>query len=131
MSHFEKLTVALSLVCLAGCSSFFAGISEKPAKPEKPTGPLVTVTGEVIRTESGYRFKPLKETEALHLTKASVRKEATAEEMNLRKYFGKTLVIRGLRQDDWIFRAQVMGQWLRPGETRGSTLLGAEPKSQQ
>jgi hypothetical protein len=130
MPNFEKLIVALSLVCLAGCSSFFAGISDKPERPTKPQGPLVTLTGEVIRTEDGYRFKPLKETEALHLTKAAVRKEAAAEEMNLRKYFGKTLVIRGLREDDWIFRAEVMGQWLRPGEKRGSTLLGAEPKPQ-
>jgi hypothetical protein len=127
MPNFEKVIVALSLICLASCS-FFTGISEKPEKPEKPTGPIVTLTGEVIRTENGYRFKPLKETEALHLTKATARKEAAAEEIDLRKYFGKTLVIRGQRQDDWIFRAEVMGQWLRPGEKRGSTLLGPEPK---
>ena len=127
MPNFAKVIAALSLICLASCS-FFTGISEKPEKPEKPTGPLVTLTGEVIRTENGYRFKPLKETEALHLTKATARKEAAAEEINLRKYFGKTLVIRGQRQDDWIFRAEVMGQWLRPGEKRGSTLLGPEPK---
>ena len=129
MPNFAKVIAALSLICLASCS-FFTGISEKPEKPEKPTGPLVTLTGEVIRTENGYRFKPLKETEALHLTKATARKEAAAEEINLRKYFGKTLVIRGQRQDDWIFRAEVMGQWLRPGEKRGSTLLGPEPKPQ-
>ena len=84
-----------------------------------------------IRTENGYRFQPLKETEALHLTKATVKKEAAAEEINLRKYFGKTLVIRGQREEDWIFRAQVMGQWLRPGEKSGSTLLGPEPKPDQ
>jgi hypothetical protein len=129
MPNFEKVIAALSLICLASCS-FFTGISEKPEKPEKPTGPIATLTGEVIRTENGYRFKPLKETEALHLTKATARKEAAAEEINLRKYFGKTLVIRGQRQDDWIFRAEVMGQWLRPGEKRGSTLLGPEPKPQ-
>jgi hypothetical protein len=127
MPNFSKVIVALSLICLAGCS-FFAGISEKPPKPEKPTAPLVSLTGQVIRTENGYRFQPLKETEALRLTKATDKKEAAAEEIILRKYFGKTLVVRGQREGDWIFGAQVMGQWLRPGEKRGSTLLGPEPK---
>ena len=117
---------AISLVCLCGCS-FFAGITEKPP-PSEPRGQLVTLTGEVIRAESGYRFKPLKETEAFRLSKAGQARDAVSEEMNLRKYFGKTLVIRGERKGEWIIRAQIMGQWLRPGEKRGSTLLGPEPK---
>jgi hypothetical protein len=121
-----QLFVAVGLVGLCGCS-FFAGISEKPPKSEKPEGPLVTLTGQVIRTEDGYRFKPLKETEGLRLTKASEKRNAVSEEIIMRKYFGKTLVIRGLRQEGWIFRVQIMGQWLRPGEKRGSTLLGPEP----
>jgi hypothetical protein len=128
MRNFQKLIVALGLVGLCGCS-FFAGITDKPPKEaNEPRGELVTLTGQVIRAEGEYRFRPLKETEALRLSKAGGTKEAVAEEMNLRKYFGKTLVVRGERKGEWIIRAQVMGQWLRPGEKRGSTLLGPEPK---
>src|ERR1700730_2298854 len=126
MPNFGKVIVALSVICLAGCS-FFAGITEKPPKSEKPEGPLVTLTGQVIRTEDGYRFKPLKETEGLRLTKANQKRNAVSEEIIMRKYFGKTLVVRGQREEGWIYGAQIMGQWLRPGEKRGSTLLGPEP----
>src|ERR1700736_2463593 len=98
--------VAISLVCLCGCG-LFRGITEK-APPTEPRGQLVTLPGQVIRTEGGYRFKRLKETEAFRLSKAGHAKDAVSEETSLRKYFGKTLVVRGERKGEWIIRVQIM-----------------------
>jgi hypothetical protein len=117
---------AFGLICLSGCG-IFGGHHEKVAEPPRE---VATFTGKVVWTESGYRFQPLQETNTLRLTRAKggPKRDLVAEEINLRKYFGKTLTVRGTRMEEWILKAQVLGQWLRPGEKRGSTLTGPEPR---
>lgn len=125
MANLEKFLVALGLISLCGCG-LFGNHNEKVPEPPRE---LATFTGEVVRAEGGYRFKPLKETNNLRLTRAKrgPNRDLVAEEINLRKYFGKTLTVRGTRMDEWLLRAEVLGQWLRPGEKHGSTLIGPEP----
>ena len=85
-----------------------------------------------MREDEGYRFLRSDDPSNLQrLTRAKKMKEAVAKEIQLRKYFGKTLVVQGESQEDWILGAEVLGQWLRPGEPRGSTLTGPEPKKPQ
>ena len=57
------------------------------------------------------------------LTRAKRSSEFVAEQINLRKYYEKTIVIRGKREADWIWSAEIVGQWNKPGESRGANLL--------
>jgi hypothetical protein len=87
-------------------------------------------TGKVVLVGEGYRFRPLDSEDVFRLTKAKRSREFEHEEMILRKYYEKTLVVRGTREGDWIWEAEVIGQWLRPGERRGSNVL-APPVNNQ
>ena len=117
---------ALNLLVLGACSH---GPKQASAPPEV-RGPIGTYTGQIVKVEEGYRFKPLEEPENLQrLTRAKGGTDLAAEEINLRKYFGKTLVVKGDSRHGWLLRAAVVGQWNRPGETRGPTLTGPEPKA--
>jgi hypothetical protein len=124
-----------ALLLLSGCS-FFAGMGDspppQPAK-EKVTGKFEEFTGQVIKTDEGYRFSPADAPGSLQrLTRASDSSRFADDELPMRKYFGKTLVVHGIvTGKGWIAHAQVVGQWLHPGETRGPTLTGPEPKTPQ
>jgi hypothetical protein len=115
------LLVGITLVAVLGCSH---GPKEAaPPPPAKLGGATETVTGKVVLVAEGYRLKLTDESEdLLRLTRAKKSSELAAEEINLRKYYEKTLVVRGRRQDEWIWAAEITGQWLRPGERRGSNL---------
>ena len=121
-------TLLVSLTCLCACAR---GPREETVR-ETP-GPIEQFTGQIVRIESetgevGYRFKPQNEPENLQrFTRAKGGSDLASLEINLRKYFGKTLVVQGDSRRGWLLRATVLGQWLRPGEKRGSTLLGPEP----
>jgi hypothetical protein len=96
--------------------------AELPATTSKT--PTETFTGKVILAEAGYRLRLAKEPDSLlRLTRARKSSEFAAEQINLMKYYEKTIAVRGKRQDDWIWAADIVGQWLRPGEARGSNLL--------
>jgi hypothetical protein len=119
---------ALSLLCFFACSHR-ANQDAQTAATAKAPRHIETFTGKILKTDDGYRFKPLSDQENLQrITRAKRGNNYETEEINMRKYFGKTLVIRGDSDDGWILEAVVLGQWLRPGEKRGSTLTGPEPK---
>ncbi len=120
---------ALSLLCLFACSHG-ANHNASAAAAVKARRQIDSFTGQIVKVEEGYRFKSLNDQENLQrITRAKRGNNYETEEINLRKYFGKTLVIRGDSDDGWILEAVVLGQWLRPGEQRGSTLTGPEPKA--
>ena len=119
--------LAVAGVFLSGCG-IFEGINQKPAPTVEVKGKTEEFTGQIIKTDDGYRFSQAGG-ETFRLTRARESKEFQNEELPMRKYFGKTLVIQGINAGDgWIARVQVVGQWNYPGETRGPTQTGAEPK---
>ena len=113
------------LILLAACSH---GPKEHAAveKPAKLQGESQMLTGKVVLVVAGYRFRPADSEDVLRLTRAKQRYALANEEIGLRKYYGKTLAVRGKRDGEWIWAAEVVGQWLAPGETRGPNLTGPE-----
>ena len=116
-------------ICLTGCALFSGHESkpepEKPPKPERQerlTGQVETFTGRVVLLTSGYRLK-ISDTDVVRLTRAHKESEFANEEINLRKYYEKTLAVHGRRAGDWIWAADVVGQWNRPGESRGPNVM--------
>jgi hypothetical protein len=115
---------AVALFLLFGCThgAEQSNTAGEPARISKT--PTETFTGKVILAEAGYRLRLADEPESLlRLTRARKSSEFAAEQINLMKYYEKTIAVRGKRQDDWIWAADIVGQWLRPGEARGSNLL--------
>jgi len=122
--------VVFSAVGLFACSRGGNQTAAAPAAVMADVrGPSQTFTGEVVRRNGEYRFKLLgEEPEKIQrLTRSRDPHEFASDEIHLRKYYGKTIVVKGIAHDDWIVKADVVGQWLRPGEPRGSTLVGPEP----
>jgi hypothetical protein len=115
---------AVALLLLYGCTH---GVQQpNPATPPATTStaPTERFTGKVVLVGAGYRLRLLDEPESLlRLTRAKRNSEFVAEQINLMKYYEKTIVVQGKRRDDWIWAAEIVGQWLRPGESRGSNLL--------
>ena len=73
--------------------------------------------------EGAYRFQPAKEPDAvLRLTRAKRKSDFEREQINLRKYYEKIISVKGTREDEWIWRAAVVGQWLQPGEPTGPNM---------
>jgi hypothetical protein len=121
-------SVVFGLTCLCACSHGPKQSSEPAASVKEESGPIETYTGTVVKTDEGYRFKPEKDPENLQrFTRSKRGANLASDEIDLRKYFGKTLVVKGDYRHGWLLRATVLGQWLRPGEPRGATLLGPEP----
>ena len=108
--------IALAVLCLGGCAH---GEKEPPTPPAKLQGQSETFTGRVVLAPNGYRLKLTDSEEHVRLTRATERSELMNEEIKLRKYYEKTLAVRGKREGEWIWAASVVGQWLRPGESSG------------
>ena len=134
MSLSVRLIAPLAAALIAvGCSHHDQAQSANQQQPaatgEKVHGPRDTFTGEIVRRNGKYCFKPLDQGETIwRLTRAANPKEFADDEMNLRKYYGKILVVKAVLRDDWLATAEVVGQWTRPGEPRGPTLTGPEPR---
>lgn len=103
----------------------------KPTPPPQPvaapTGKAQaeTLTGKVVLTKEGYRLRLVGDNSKTYyrLTRAKRSREYAAEQIDLRKYYEKTIVVRGKREADWVWSADIMGQWNKPGESRGPNLL--------
>ena len=127
-----KILARSSLLALGAVSLFACSHGDKKpdvAPPAAVTGHSERFTGEVVRRNGEYRMKLMGEEpeKILRLSRSRDPREFASDELHLRKYYGKTLVVNGILADDWIAKAEVVGQWLRPGEPRGSTLVGPEP----
>jgi hypothetical protein len=132
MQFFARSSLlALGALCLFACSHGGNQQAEeqKPAVAPDVTGRPEKFTGEIVKRNGEYRFKVLGEDpeKILRLSRTRTPKDFVEEEIHLRKYYGKTIVVQGIMAEDWIAKADIIGQWLRPGETRGSTLTGPEP----
>jgi hypothetical protein len=88
-----------------------------------------TFLGKVVLVDGAYRLALSQEPAALlRLTRARRESEFAAEQINLRKYYGKTLSVIGTRQDEWIWAADVAGQWTPPGGDTGPNMTAPKPR---
>src|SRR5438128_12668048 len=115
---------AATLFSLWGCSFFMQQPSgSRPEKTPKLERKTQTFTGKVVLTEGAYRFSLLKDPDTLlRLTRARRASEFETGQINLRKYYEKTISVNGTREGDWIFGADIVGQWLQPGEPTGPNI---------
>ncbi|MEP7014403.1 MAG: hypothetical protein ABI925_03085 [Verrucomicrobiota bacterium] len=132
-------SIAFAFLSLSGCGLWqkhspppqpAAAASEPvqtadPAATPKPRAQTETLTGKVVLVQAGYRLKLVDDESGtlFRMTQAKRTQEFVAEQINLRKYYEKTIVVRGKREEDWIWSAEVIGQWLKPGESRGANRL--------
>lgn len=117
--------LVFTAVCLSACH---LGEKPAPAGAAPVSGVFEKFTGQVVKRNGEYRFQPLGEPEKIQrLSRSKNPGEFASDEIHLRKYYGKTIVVQGFDAGDWIAKADIIGQWLRPGEPRGSTLVGPEP----
>ena len=134
-----KLSIALLIMALSlGCSQLHDWVRQpgpnQPADAPRPVSTKVrsereTIAGQVVLVAQGYRFRPNDQpNKEYRLSRADISSELANQEIGLRKYYGKTLVVKGRKQDDWLADAAVIGQFLKPGESAGpNTTAPPEP----
>jgi len=80
-------------------------------------------TGKVVIIDGAYRFQLLKDPDTiLRLTRARRESEFASGAINLRKYYEKTISVNGTLHDEWIFGADIVGQWTPPGGETGPNM---------
>jgi len=133
-----KLTVSLiALLFLTGCAWLLEqpGDREKKFKTNEPNAQgqpksnamlekhTEVFTGKVVLDNGAYRLQLLNEPGSLiKLTRARRESEFEAEQILLRKYYEKTITVNGTRKDDWIFGADITGQYVPPGGPTGPNM---------
>ena len=99
----------------------------KPKSPELLEGNSETFTGKVVLDNGGYRFEPLNEPGTLlKLTRARRETEFESGQILLRKYYEKMITVKGMRKDDWIWHADITGQYVPPGAPTGPNMNAPE-----
>jgi hypothetical protein len=74
---------------------------KQSAKLERKTG---VFTGKVVLVDGAYRLSLLNDPDTLlRLTRARRETEFEKQQINLRKYYQKTISVNGTLQDEWIF----------------------------
>jgi hypothetical protein len=82
-----------------------------------------TFTGRVVLDNGAYRFEPLNEKGTLlRLTRGRRESEFESGQILLRKYYEKTITVNGTRQDDWIWGADITGQYVPSGGATGPNM---------
>jgi hypothetical protein len=80
-------------------------------------------TGKVVMVDGAYRLSLLKDPDTLlRLTRARRETEFAQQQINLRKYYEKTISVNGTLYDEWIFGADIIGQWTPPGGDTGPNM---------
>jgi hypothetical protein len=115
------------LFALSGCAIGKKMLEQPGGPPQKESAKLErkteVFTGKVVLVDGAYRLRLLKDQDTLlRLTRARRESEFAKEQINLRKYYEKTISVNGTLQDDWIFGADVVGQWTPPGGDTGPNM---------
>lgn len=79
-------------------------------------------TGKVVLDEGAYRLQLLSDGTLVKLTRAHRESEFEREQILLRKYYEKTITVNGTRKDDWIWGADITGQYVPPGGPTGPNM---------
>ena len=117
------------LFALSGCAFMFeqpSGPYQKPgAKLERKTE---VFTGKVVMIDGAYRLQLVKDPDTvLRLTRARREGEFEKEQINLRKYYEKTISVNGTLYGEWIFGADITGQYVPPGGDTGPNMNAPKP----
>lgn len=97
--------------------------STKPMSSAQLEKKTEVFTGKVVMIDGAYRFQLLKNPDAiLRLTRARRESEFASGAINLRKYYEKTISVNGTLHDEWIFGADIVGQWTPPGGETGPNM---------
>ena len=124
-----KLVAAL----LCGYLFVFSGCALSRKMLEQPSGPASersaqlqkkteVFTGKVVLDDGAYRLRLLKDNTLLRLTRARRESEFPQGQINLRKYYEKTISVNGTLYGEWIFGADIVGQWTPPGGDTGPNM---------
>jgi len=114
-------------LALSGCA-LGRKMLEQPSGPyQKPSESLEkkreTFTGKVVLDNGAYRLELLKEPGTLlRLTRGRRESDFEKQQILLRKYYEKTITVLGTRQDDWIWGADITGQYVQPGGSTGPNM---------
>src|SRR5437879_11973493 len=98
---------------------------EQPSgQPEKESAKLErkteVFTGKVVLADGAYRFQLLKDPDTLlRLTRARRESEFAKEQINLRKYYEKTVSVNGTLYREGIFGTDIAAQWIPPSGGTG------------
>lgn len=79
-------------------------------------------TGKVVMVDGAYRLRLLKDDTVLRLTRARRESEFASGQINLRKYYEKVISVNGTLYGEWLFGADIIGQWTPPGGDTGPNM---------
>src|SRR6266404_1916143 len=80
-------------------------------------------TGKVVLDDGAYRLELLNESDSrIKLTRGRRETEFESGQILLRKYYEKTITVNGTRKDDWIWGADITGQYVPPGGQTGPNM---------
>lgn len=124
--------LSLGLFALSGCAVGRKMLEQPSGPPQKESAKLErkteTFTGKVVMVDGAYRFSLLKDPDTLlQVTRAHRESEFAREQINLRKYYEKTISVNGTLQDEWIWAASIVGQWTPPGGDTGPNMNAPKP----
>jgi len=100
---------------------------EQPSGPRQPDSPKLerkteVFTGKVVLDDGAYRLRLLKNDTLVRLTRARQETEFPKQQINLRKYYEKVISVNGTLYGEWIFGADIVGQWTPPGGDTGPNM---------
>ena len=118
---------SVGLLALSGCALGRKMFEQPSGPPQKESTKLErkteVFTGKVVLADGAYRLSLLKDPDTLlRLTRARRESEFAKQQINLRKYYEKTISVNGTLYDEWIFGADVVGQWTPPGGDTGPNM---------
>src|SRR6202045_209213 len=118
---------SVGLFALSGCAVGRKMMEQPSGPPQKQSTKLErnteVFTGKVVLVDGAYRLSLVKDPDTLlRLTRARRETEFASQQINLRKYYEKTISVNGTLSDDWIFGADIIGQWTPPGGQTGPNM---------
>ena len=112
---------------MSGCALGKKMLEQPSGPPQKESAKLErkteVFTGKVVLVDGAYRLSLVKDPDTLlRLTRARRESEFPKQQINLRKYYEKTISVNGTLFDEWIFGADIVGQWTPPGGDTGPNM---------
>jgi hypothetical protein len=93
----------------------------RPKSSAKLEKHVEVFTGTVVLDDGAYRLQ-LDDGTLMRLTRGRRETEFESGQILLRKYYEKKITVNGTRQDDWIWGADITGQYVPPGAPTGPNM---------